>query len=299
MLEEKTRYHFDNNYLHSPLKFGDINMVQIGRRYCEPSSVIDAHSHENWFELTLVTAGKGSIITNGDPCEVMPRDIYLSFPGDIHEIRASGVEKLEYDYLSFFTDDTRMNERLELVIRHNRDSASRRFTNEKISFLINCALAEFTKKQEYSDELLSGIFRQIVIYLIRDFSGSISETADVSDARILCLQLMNYLDAHIYSSESLSETAKKFSYNYSYLSSLFRKTTGKNLSDYYRERKMETAKVLLLDEKKKLCDISQMLGYSSQFALSRAFSKSFGMSPREYRARMGVGDNKNVSSASK
>ena len=127
-----------------------------------------------------------------------------------------------------------------------------------------------------------------MIYLIRDFSDIAQETADVSDARILCLQLMNHIDAHIYSSESLSETAEKFNYNYSYLSSLFRKTTGKNLSDYYRERKMETAKVLLLENRKKINEISQMLGYSSPFAFSRAFTKTFGVSPKEFRASGGT-----------
>ncbi len=288
MPDVKTRYHFDNTYIGSPLGFGDISLIQIGRIYCEPSSVIAAHSHANWFELTLVTAGSGVVLTNGDPCEVTPRDIYLSFPGDIHEIRAAENEKLEYDYLSLFTDDAEMSESLEMMIRQNRDSASRRFRDEKISFLVNCALAEFTKRREYSDELLSGIFRQIMIYLIRDFSDIAQETADVSDARILCLQLMNHIDAHIYSSESLSETAEKFNYNYSYLSSLFRKTTGKNLSDYYRERKMETAKVLLLENRKKINEISQMLGYSSPFAFSRAFTKTFGVSPKEFRASGGT-----------
>lgn len=288
MPDVKTRYHFDNTYIGSPLRFGEISLIQIGRIYCEPSSVIAAHSHANWFELTLVTAGSGVVLTNGDPCEVTPRDIYLSFPGDIHEIRAAENEKLEYDYLSLFTDDAEMSESLEMMIRQNRDSASRRFCDEKISFLVNCALAEFTKRREYSDELLSGIFRQIMIYLIRDFSDIAQETADVSDARILCLQLMNHIDAHIYSSESLSETAEKFNYNYSYLSSLFRKTTGKNLSDYYRERKMETAKVLLLENRKKINEISQMLGYSSPFAFSRAFTKTFGVSPKEFRASGGT-----------
>lgn len=284
MLDEKTRYHFDNTYISSPLKFGDLYMIQIGRRYCEAASVIPAHSHKNWFELTVVTAGSGSVSANGEACEVAPQDIYLSFPGDIHEIRADADNKLEYDYFSFFSDDREMNDQLELLIRNNRNSQSRRFRDDRITFLIGCALAEFTGHREHSGEMLDCIFHQILICLIRDFSELAHDSADVSDAGILCLQLMNYLDAHVYSPEGLEEAAKKFNYNYSYLSSLFKKTTGKNLSEYYRERKMETAKVLLLEQKKKICEIAQLLNYSSQFAFSRAFKERFGISPKSFRA---------------
>ena len=286
MLKEKTRYHFDNTYIDSPLRFGSVYMLQIGRRYCEVASFVRAHSHANWFELTVVTGGCGSVFANGEGCPVQPHDIYLSFPGDIHEIRATEGEKLEYDYLSFRTDDSGLNEQLEMIIRTRRDSLSRRFRDDKISFLINCALSEFTGERELSSELLGSCFKQIIVYLIRDFSDSLQKTVGVSEAYILCQQLMSHIDAHIYSSDPLPDLAEKFSYNYSYLSALFRKTTGKKLSEYCRERKMETAKVLLL-EGKKVSEISQLLGYSSPFAFSRAFSEWSGVSPKEFRGNSG------------
>lgn len=282
MLEEKTRYHFDNTYIWSPLDFGDMHLVQIGRRYCEAGAVISAHSHANWYELTIVTAGSGSVLSNGENCPVAPQDICVSFPGDIHEIRAAENEKLEYDYLSFYTDDSELNESLELVIRTRRDPKSRRIRDDKIQFLMNCALAEFTGEHGFSSELLGSVFRQIIIYLIRDLSDSAASSVDVSEAYILCLQIMNHIDAHIYSPDPLGSLTGFFNYNYSYLSSLFRKTTGKKLSEYYRERKMETAKILL-SENVKINEIAQMLGYSSQFAFSRAFHDFFGISPKEYR----------------
>lgn len=284
MLDKKTRYIFDNTYMKSPLGFGDIYLVQIGRRYCEPSSVITAHSHINWFELTLVTAGKGIISTNGEPSDVLPQDIYLSFPGDIHEIKATHDSKLEYDYFSFFCTDIEFKSRLEQIIMTNQTPQSRCFKDDKISSLINFALAEFTGQKEYSSEVLKCIFTQILIYLIRDFSEITNTDLKVSDAKILCIRLMNYIDSHIYSEDSLDAMSKAFNYNYSYLSSLFKKTTGKNLSEYCRERKMETAKVLLSENEKKIYEISQMLGYSNQFSFSKAFKSRFGISPKQMQS---------------
>lgn len=278
MLYEKTRYIFDNTYMNEPLRFGDLYLVQIGRRYCDPSSVISAHSHINWFELTLVTAGKGRIYTNNEAEEVQPQDIYLSFPGDIHEIRANDDSKLEYDYFSFFCADSKWQSELEQI---DRSPKNRSFKDDRISSLISLALAEFTGQKEYCTDLLDCIFHQIIIYLIRDFKEISKTLPEVSDAKILCLQLMNYIDAHIYSDETLESAAKEFNYNYSYLSSLFRKTTGKNLYEYYHERKMETAKVLLLENRKKIYEIAQMLNYSNQFSFSKAFKASFGISPKQ------------------
>ena len=281
MLEEKTRYHFDNTYMDEPLKFDGINLIQIGRRYCEAGCLIAAHAHLNWFELTIVTAGTAEVSTDGETCVMSPGDIYLSFPCDIHEIRAPENSKLEYDYFSFFCEN-RFYDSLELMSRSCRDPGSRSFRDDKISALVGYALSEFTSEQEFSKEALSCIFNQIIVYLIRDFSSRSRKTADISDAGILCLQVMNYIDTHLYTLPGLGELAGDFSYNYSYLSALFRKTTGKKLSEYYRDRRMAAARALLSENQKSVGEISQMLRYSSPFAFSRAFKAKFGCSPKEF-----------------
>lgn len=283
-MEEKTRYHFNNIYFEDPLPFGDIRVIQIGRRYCDPAAVIAAHPHLNWFELTVATAGRCEVVTNGQAHPLGAGEIYLSFPCDIHEIRASETEKFEYDFFSFYADDGERQAPLEQIVRNYRSPEKRTFRDDKISSLIGYALSEFSADKADSKEVLSSLFDLIVSYLIRDFSRIPQETADISDAKILCLQLMNYIDTHIYSLSTLESVAEPFGYNYNYLSSLFSRTTGNNLSQYYRMRRGETAKTLL-DGNKKIGEIAEMLRYSSPFSFSKAFKKQFGISPKEYRSR--------------
>ena len=76
----------------------------------------------------------------------------------------------------------------------------------------------------------------------------------------------------------------QFNYNYNYLSALFKKTTGKKISEYYQSRRLETARTLL-NSKKKIGEVSEMLNYSSPFAFSKAFKRSFGVSPKQYQTR--------------
>lgn len=284
MTDEKTRYHFDNIFFEAPIRYGDIYLIQIGRRYCEPSSVIGAHAHSNWFELTLVTAGSGSVLTNGEARAVHPGDIYLSFPCDIHEIKADDNDKLEYDYFSFFCEDGEWKRALERIIDDYHAAQSRCFRDDRISVLVGYALSEFTARAEYSDRVLECIFHQIIAYLIRDFSELRPESANVSEAQVLCYQLMNFIDTHIYSIGGSEDITEKFNYNYSYLSTLFKKTTGKKLSEYYRDRKLETARVLLSENKKKIYEIAQLLHYSTPFAFSKAFRAKYGISPKRLQS---------------
>ncbi len=283
-MEEKTRYHFNNTYFDAPLRFGDVSVIQIGRRYCAPSEIIAAHPHLNWFEITVVTAGKCVIVTNGQSHELSAGEIYLSFPCDIHEIQASETEKFEYDFFSFFADDEKTQSSLEEITRNYRSPKKRTFRDDKITALIGYALGEFSTDKGESKEVLTSLFNLIVSYIIRDFNRIPQETSDISDAKILCLQLMNYIDTHVYSLTALESVSEPFGYNYNYLSTLFSKTTGNNLSDYYRMRRGETAKTLLAGNKK-IGEIAEMLRYSSPFAFSKAFKRQFGISPKEYRCR--------------
>ena len=96
MRAEKTKFHIDKQFLNDPISFGDISLLQIGRRYCEPGAVIGEHRHKDLFEITIVTAGEGVITTNDDEITVHPGDIHLSFPNEKHNLRTSQNEKFEY-----------------------------------------------------------------------------------------------------------------------------------------------------------------------------------------------------------
>lgn len=280
MSENKTRYLFSNDYAFNPLNLGSISLIQIGRRYCAPTEIIHAHPHLNWFELTVITGGTGQIITNGEITPVKSGDIYLSFPCDVHEIRVGKTDKLEYDFLAFFCEEKELKKALNAITRNFRGGESRIFKDEKISDLVKNAIMEFsTKDQPFTNLALADLIRLIIIYLIRDFNDIKQKTPDVSEAEVLCFQLMNYIDTHVYSLQKLSDVAPKFNYNYSYLSKLFKKVTGKTLLDYLLSRKMQIAKALILERKKTVGEIAEMLGYNL-YSFSKAFKSAYGVSPK-------------------
>ena len=281
MIENKTRYHLNNHYLENPLPFGDIHLLQLGRRYCESTEVIASHPHLNWFELTIVTGGSGTVITNNEPTTVNSGDIYLSFPCDVHEIRADRDTKLEYDFFSFYCLNQVILADLKSFTQNYKSGSRRVFRDSKISKLIEYAISEFISDEKpHAQSALGDIFHLILVYLVRNIYNVQQTTPSVSNPEILCFQLMNYINTHIYFIEKLEELGPIFNYNYAYLSALFKKTTGKTLSEYHLERKMETGKALVLEKKKSISEIAKMLGYDL-YSFSKAFKRKYGVSPKK------------------
>ncbi len=68
-----------------------------------------------------------------------------------------------------------------------------------------------------------------------------------------------------------------------YLSRLFKKSTGKSISQYIRQYRMEKAKDALLHTRKKVIDIGIQSGYPNYSYFCQSFREYFGSSPEKYR----------------
>ena len=281
-------YHIDNVFFANPLDYEVIYVLQIGRLYCKNTTVVDTHIHTDLFELTVVTDGAGTVTTNGVPSKVKNGDIYLSMPYDIHKIESDGENPLKYDFFAFKIKDNIFKEKLDRINEDYHSPDMRIFHDERVRRLIANAIAELASPNMYSGELLNAVFRQILIYLIRDFQKSPKKNYpdNVTGAEILCYKLMNYIDTHIYTMKNLSELCEATDYSYGYLSALFKKTTSETLYDYYNKKRADAARLLLNENKLTVTEISETLGYSTLYSFSKAFKKQFGLSPKLYRKRL-------------
>lgn len=278
-------YHLDKNYISNPLKFGNTLMYQIGRMYCRKETVIRTHVHMNVFELTVATDGCGVVTTNGVAVPIQKGDIYLSLPGDTHAIASSADKPLKFDFFAFHTENPALQKDLEHIIEHYYPAHTRIFHDERIKPLVSNAISEMLQGYLYAEEVLSAILSQILIYVIRGFKELAREkySDTVSETEILCYRMMHYIDTHIYSLKHLEELSDVIGYSYGYLSAIFSKTTQRTLSDYYHEKRLDTARLLILQNELKITEISEKLNYSSLYAFSKAFTHRYGVSPRTYK----------------
>ncbi|WP_042349575.1 AraC family transcriptional regulator [Bacillus massiliigorillae] len=95
--------------------------------------------------------------------------------------------------------------------------------------------------------------------------------------------LFYFIDDHIEEKLTLYRLAKEVYISESHLSLLFRKNIKMSPIEYVRHVRLQKARELLLTTDLSLMAISEMIGFSSQTQLSRAFREMIGVSPMEYR----------------
>ena len=79
-----------------------------------------------------------------------------------------------------------------------------------------------------------------------------------------------------------ADVANAVELNPAYLSKLFKKETGKTLTEHIAETKIGTAKELLTNHMYSLREVSELLGFSDYAYFSKCFKRQTGMTPAQF-----------------
>jgi len=82
---------------------------------------------------------------------------------------------------------------------------------------------------------------------------------------------------------SLGSVAKASGASMFHFCTLFHQTTGLTFSDYVARSRIEDARMLLGDSRRRMCEVASEAGFYSMTAFNRAFRRVVGQSPTEYR----------------
>lgn len=103
----------------------------------------------------------------------------------------------------------------------------------------------------------------------------------------ICDKAIHYIEDNYFRTDlSLVSASAEIGVSPNYLSSLIKKRTGNSFVDYLTQKRMETAKTLLLGSSMKIREISEACGYSDQHYFSYCFKKYEGVSPNMLRRQM-------------
>ena len=148
-------------------------------------------------------------------------------------------------------------------------------------YAIQCGLSE-KKAYEFSDRVMKTVDKLTNKDEILQCTGIeiIKLTEDVKKNKKQpefsphIRKCIKYINEHIHERISVTSSAD-------YLSQIFKKEIGENLSAYILRQKLEKAKILLLKEKtaKEICIEA---GFSSQAYFVTAFKRFYKMTPSEY-----------------
>lgn len=117
-------------------------------------------------------------------------------------------------------------------------------------------------------------FARQMLELVQDGSTNIEH---------LILSVKAYVDSHYGEALSLDQLAQQFYLSPSYLSRIFKRETGVNLSTYLQNVRIDAAKTLLRTSNLKSYEVAERVGINDPVYFSRIFKKITGFKPKDYR----------------
>ena len=162
---------------------------------------------------------------------------------------------------------------------HLHLSDDRRNNVEHLLWLIAHEYGHFTTG---SKQIMEYAMLSLFICISRLYENQVNKYVETA-SNIVIEDIKNYIKANFGYKVSLEDLAGRFHLSREYLSRYFKHCTGKTISEFLLEVRMERAKSKLSTTLIPIADISEYCGYPSQSNFQKAFKKATGQTPSEYR----------------
>lgn len=151
------------------------------------------------------------------------------------------------------------------------------YNTSNIPFPTNSAILECIDSKYYLYEIIQFISEQFE--MIMGAIGNSSRDSVLDD-------IVYYIDHNFQTNIKLESIAPLFGYNSAYLGKIFNKSVGESFNSYVDHVRINYSKNLLLENKLKVYEIAERVGYKNVDYFHKKFKKYVGESPAEYRKKL-------------
>lgn len=122
--------------------------------------------------------------------------------------------------------------------------------------------------------------KNFIEYLMRKLDG----VEEIGDKKKQLVELLKwYISEHISEELTRKKLAQSIHFSEDYVARIFKAGTGKSISTYVMEQRMELAKNYLTKSNMSISDVAMMVGYNNFSYFSKTFKDYTGKTPNEYR----------------
>lgn len=276
----------------------------IGKYYHTDFNDLKIHTHD-FIEIAYVCDGKGFHLYNGTTYPVAKGELYIinsQTPHCFYPTDKTNSENLVVYNLSFlpeFIADINIHlpiltELTDIMLYKSLYSEEIIYTPDlhlsgsmrtEIEQLYEKMYMEFKAENLNYIEVLRLSLCELLLKIHR-FYKLADEHSDnqVSQYRHqLILDCIDYLRNNYSQKITIEELSNNFFLSKSYLSSLFKKTTGSGIVEYLQHIRIEKACELLTTTPLTIMEISNMVGYTDYRFFNKSFKKITGSTANEYR----------------
>jgi len=158
-----------------------------------------------------------------------------------------------------------------------KETMNHRYNAISIPFDSNQDVMAFMNEQNYLYEITD--------YFAEQFEEVMSSIGNSSRDSVLD-DILYYIEHNYPSNIKLESIASLFGYNSSYLGKIFNKNVGESFNSYVDQVRIKHAIELLTENKYKVYEIAEKVGYKNVDYFHKKFKKYVGESPAEYRKKL-------------
>ncbi len=284
-----SRYHYDYHCVAGDemSDLHNISLHQAGDILTTPGYRIGQHVQQA-HEISYIKSGSGKYCVNGVWYPVAQGDVILTRRGDLHDGITSDTDPLRTYYVGFtFLNAQEPYRSLAALFERGAVVKISQPGLAALEPLFEGIFSELLERRDLFPYSIEAYLSQILMRIFRETQHMMfprrSASQVVDGSAELAQEVLRYIDKNFDSIEKLSDLADVFRYSYSRLSHLFSAEIGLTLYEYYDRQRFDRATALLKEGRLSVTEIAETLRYSSLHAFSKAFSKRFGISPKEYQ----------------
>lgn len=256
----------------------NIFIRQMGQQQCKPSHSFGPATRDHYL-IHFVTIGKGCYHFNSKVYQVNAGQCFLICPNDVTYYEADPDDPWTYLWIGF--SGARALQYLEQI------SLTR---NTPILSIADMAFVETCMENiiESAKVMRGGEIRMLGhLYLLLSKLLEESKRPDYHSLQDDYIRkAIEYIEMNYAQQITINEIAKHLNLNRSYFSNLFRLKLQKSPQQYLITHRINKACVFLIQNKDlPVGHIATSVGYPDQLVFSKAFKKSTGLSPSEFRLK--------------
>ena len=124
--------------------------------------------------------------------------------------------------------------------------------------------------------------RALMVDCVTDVTAQLCMRRADADRNVV-RHILQYIEQHLDSRITAADLADEFFYSPNYIGVVFKKDTGKTLTEHLKDMRLERARDLLRNPANRIGEVAAKVGYPNVSYFCSLFKKKYGVNPGEYK----------------
>lgn len=261
----------------------DLYFTEIGEIEVERGTIWNLNEKLENNMLAFCIKGSGIVMISGEQIPVSKEQYFIVPKNDEFKFYSVVNEDSRLLVVHFNGTKSELLGREFSVVRNVIPSVNNRVANREMLFdeiFNNLAKGFHDENLEYVNFCFG--------HLLATFIYANRTSDDLADeSNPIIRRSIDYMNKNLNLKLTLQQISAEAGYSPTYFTTLFKKETGYPPLSYFSHLKILKATEFLDYTKYKVKEISFFLGYTDPYYFTKDFTKRMGMSPRQYRNRVG------------